>query len=671
MKMIKRLFKLCCFLFVVGIMGVVGLYGYAYFSPKLDIKNANQFYIYDDQEALVYQGSGNNEWVSLDEISPNFIDAVLNTEDKNFYKHHGFDYLRIAKAMYTNIKSGAIVQGASTISQQYIKNMYLDFGKTWQRKIDEAFLTLRLEVQYDKDEILEGYLNTINFGQGNYGIENASQFYFNKKAKDLSLEEAIVLAGVPKAPNKYNPVTDYNAAISRGKVIAKLMFDNEAIDENTYTSLFTKELEIYGKRSENDLTMLMYYQDAVKQELETLDEIPDSLLESGGIKIYTSLNMEAQALMEKNIKEYMYDTDMQVASIIVNPHTGGVMALTGGLDYAKSQYNRAIMSNRQVGSAIKPLLYYAALENGMVSSSTFLSEPTTFMFSSNNSYSPANYNDKYGNKNITMAAALSYSDNIYAVKTHLFLGEDVLVNTAKRMGIQGELAALPSLALGTCELSMLDFARAYTTLASGGYKRDLSFIERVEDISGNVLYEKKKKNDLVLNESYTYILNEMMTSTYNSSFIDYNTPTVMSIASKISNKYAIKTGSSGTDCWMVGYNSNALMMVWNGYDDNEEMKVKDGTVSKNIWVDTMEGLSLEKEWYAMPSNVVGVPLDSITGEKTDDASRTSIFYYVNGSEYNNQNTEMVFKEMNDSIEENTGEKVGEVKEEEKKTQVEE
>ncbi len=647
MRLLKRTIKIFLFLCVVGIITIIGLYVYAYYSPKLDIKNANQFYIYDDKENLVYQGSGNNEWISLEEISDDLINAVLSTEDKNFYKHHGFDYFRIAKALYTNIKSKSIVQGASTISQQYIKNMYLDFDKTWQRKIEEAFLTLRLEVQYSKDEILEGYLNTINFGQGNYGIENASQFYFNKSASELNLEEAIILAGIPKAPNKYNPVTDYDASIKRAQIIAKVMLNNEIIDKDTYNKLFVNKIEIYGKRNDNNLNMLMYYQDAVYKELENIDSIPDSLIESGGIKIYTSLNIDAQTLMEEKINENMKDSRMQVASIIINPHTGGVMAMTGGVDYTLSQYNRAISSKRQVGSAIKPFLYYAALENGMVSSSTFLSEPTTFMFSTNQSYSPANYNDKYANKNITMAAALAYSDNIYAVKTHLFLGEEVLVNTANRMGIREELEPLPSLALGTSELSMIDFARGYTTLASGGYKRDITFIERVEDMNGNVLYKKDINKELVLNESYTYILNEMMTSTYNSSFIDYNTPTVMSIASKISNKYAIKTGSSGTDCWMVGYNSNILMLVWNGYDDNSELEVKDGTISKNIWVDTVESLNIEKEWYTTPDNVVGIPLDAVTGEITDKAEKTTIFYYVNGSEYNNQDTEFVFKEKND------------------------
>ena len=644
MKFIKRTIKFFVILFVLGIATILGLYIYAYFSPKLDIKNANQFYIYDDKEEIVYQGSGNNNWVSLDEISPNLINAVISTEDKNFYNHHGFDYFRIIKAMYTNIKNGSIVQGASTISQQYIKNMYLDFDKTWQRKIEEAFLTLRLEVQYSKDEILEGYLNTINFGQGNYGIENASQFYFNKKAKDLSLEESILLAGIPKAPNKYNPVANFEASVDRGNIIASVMLNNNVIDNKTFDNLSLNDVFVYGKSNENDLNMLMYYQDAVFDELENLNEIPDSLIESGGIKIYTSLNMEAQTLMEKNILENMDNEDMQVASIIVNPKNGNIMALSGGLDYAKSQFNRAKDSYRQVGSAMKPFLYYAALENGMVSSSTFLSEPTTFMFSNNQSYSPANYNNKYANKNITMAAALAYSDNIYAVKTHLFLGEETLVNTAKRIGIKGDLEALPSLALGTSSLSMIDFARGYTTLASGGFKKELSFILKVEDMNGNILYKKNNKSDLVLNESYTYILNELMTSTYNSAFIDYNTPTVMSIASKISNKYAVKTGSSGTDCWMVGYNPNILMMVWNGYDNNTEMEVKDGAISKNIWVDTVENLDIEKEWYDLPDNVVGIPLDAITGEETKDTEKTTMYYYVNGSEYNNMDTEFVYKE---------------------------
>lgn len=644
MKKVKKIMKFFITSIILFTIIIGALYGYAYFSPKLDIVNTNQLYIYDDNSNLIYQGSGNNEWVSLNEIADDLVNAVISTEDKNFYHHNGFDYFRIAKAMLTNVKSGKITQGASTISQQYIKNMYLEFDKTWKRKFEEALLTLKLEVHYSKDEILEGYLNTINFGQGNYGIENASEYYFNKKASNLTLEEAIILAGIPKSPNYYNPVSNYEASIKRAKIIAKAMLKNKYISEETYNNLFRKSIKIYGQKNENDLKMIMYYQDAVYNELESIETIPKSLIESGGLKIYTSLNVEAQRKMEENIQKYMANSgELQVASLIINPKTGGIMALTGGTDYAKSQFNRAISAKRQVGSSIKPLLYYSALENGMVSSSTFLSEPTTFVFSSNKTYAPANYNNKYGNKNITMAAAIAYSDNIYAVKTHLFLGEETLVNTAKRMGIKQQLKAIPSLALGTCELSMLDFARAYSTLASGGYKNELTFINKVEDLNGNILYEKKEKKDLVLNESYTYILNELMTATYNNSFIEYNTPTVMSISSKITKKYAIKTGSSGTDCWMVGYNPDALMMVWNGYDDSKELKVSDGAISKNIWADTMESILKESNWYETPSNIIGVPLDPVTGDKPKD-DKYFMYYYVSGSEYNNQNTEFVYKE---------------------------
>lgn len=622
---------------------IIGIYTYAFLSPKLDIKNANQFYIYDINDNIISQGSGNSEWVSLDNISPDFINAIISTEDKNFYNHNGFDFFRICKALYLNISNKDIVQGASTISQQYVKNMYLDFDQTLKRKMDEALLTIRLETHYSKDEILEGYLNTINFGEGNYGIENASLFYFNKHASDLSLEESLILAGIPKAPSKYNPISNYNNSISRANIVAGLMAKNHYINDEQYNNINFNQIDLYGSKNTDNLKMIMYYQDAVYNELSTINTIPDSLISSGGLKIYTSMNYDIQKNLEYSILNNKKDNNMQVASIIIDPNNGGVMALSGGYDYSSSQFNRAISAKRQVGSSIKPLLYYSALENGMVSSSTFLSEPTTFVFS-NNTYSPSNYNNKYGNKNITMAAALAYSDNIYAIKTHLFLGEDNLVNIAHRMGIEDDLDELPSLALGTCELSMFDFARAYTTLASGGFKRDIHFINKVEDMNGNVLYEFKDYNNLVLNESYVYILNEMMTSTYNPAFIDYNTPTVMSIAGRIPDKFAIKTGSSGTDCWMVGYDSNILMMVWNGYDNNQELEVKDGAISKNIWADTINNIDVKYKWYEKPNNVIGIPLDAISGEETTDSSKINIFYYLSGSQYNSNDEEFVYKE---------------------------
>ncbi len=634
MKKLSFFIKSCIFLCALGIITIISLYTYAFFSPKIELKSSNQFYIYDKEDKMVYEGSQTTEWVDLENISPNLINAVISIEDKNFYKHKGFDYLRIAKAMLSNLKNRDIVQGASTISQQYIKNMYLDFDKTWSRKIEEAFLTLELEMHYSKEEILEGYLNTINYGQGNYGVENASQYYFNKSAKDLSLEEATILAGIPKSPNNYNPVSNPQKAVKRAKLVATAMVNNEYITEKEKDSLNYDALEIIGERKTNNLQTLMYYQDAVLSELKTLDNIPKSLIDSGGLKIYTTLDLQAQETLEKAILNNMDGSSLQVASVIINPKNGGVSALVGGYDYAKSQYNRAISSKRQVGSTMKPILYYAALENNFTAATTFLSAPTTFSLANDKTYSPSNYNDKYANKEITMAAAISYSDNIYAVKTHLFLGEDVLVDTAHKMGITEKLKANASLPLGTSEMSMLDFANAYTTLASGGYKRNIHFIKKVEDLNGNVLYEYKNKKDLVLNENYVYILNELLTSTYNSAFIDYNSPTVMSLASSLTKKYAIKTGSTGSDCWMIGYNKKHLMLVWNGYDDSSPVKVSDGQISKKIWLETTETLlnNQDNTWYDVPKNIIGLPLNAITGKDDTNSKNSNIFYFVKGTE---------------------------------------
>ena len=631
MSLLKKIIKINIILLIIFILFIISLYVIAYYSPVLDIKSYGQYYLYDDKNNIVYQGSKTNKWVSLDDISPNMKNAIISIEDKNFYKHKGFDYLRIIKTLFLNVKNKEIVGGASTISQQYVKNLYLDFDKTLERKLEEAWLTLKLEMHFSKDEILEGYLNTINFGEGNYGIENASNYYFNKSAKDLTMEEAIMLAGIPKSPNNYNPVSNYDNAIKRSKVVINSMVNNNYISLEDGNNLFKNNIEIYGKKDNGELSNIMYYQDAVKQELRNIKSVPKTLVDTGGIRVYTSLNIDLQKKLEESVNKYI-EGDMQASSIIINPNNGNIMALIGGVNYSKSQYNRVLSSKRQVGSTMKPLLYYAALENGMTGASTFKSEETTFTFA-NSTYSPSNYNNKYANKDITMAAAISYSDNIYAVKTHLFLGEDTLVKTAKRMGIETKLEEIASLPLGTIELSMIDFANAYTTLASNGMKRDLSFITKVEDLNGNILYEKKYVDNQVLNSSYTYILNELLTSTYNSAFKDYNTPTIISLASKISRKYAMKTGSTQSDCWMIGYNPNILMMVWNGYDDNREVKASDGNIAKNIWVNTVESYDIDnKEWYETPNNVVGLLLDSITGEKVSDKNKGYVYYFIKGSE---------------------------------------
>ena len=635
-----------------------GLFIYCKITPKMDINKAQSYYLYDNKDNLIFDD--NDDWISLENISPYLIEATLATEDKYFYKHIGFDYLRIGKAMIKNIVTRSKSEGASTITQQYARNLFLNFDKTWKRKIDEAILAFELETHYTKDDILEGYLNTINYG-GVFGIENASQHYFNKSASDLTLSEAAMLAGIPQSPNYNSPLKNSENAKNRQYVVLLLMKNNGFISEEDMNIAYNDTLVYKSNGEEKNIKSLMYYRDAVIDELKTLSQIPESLIETGGLRIYTTLDILAQEELEKSFNEYLVnsDTDIESSGVMINPENGDVLALIGGKDYSISQYNRATNSKRQVGSTMKPFLYYSALESGFTSSSTFTSEITTFSFSSNKTYSPKNYNDTYANGPITMGAAISYSDNIYAVKTHLFLGEDTLVNMANRVGINSHLQAVPSLALGTEEISLIDMVSAYSSFANLGYKVNGHFINRIEDSKGNVLYEYDYEKESILNSSLAFILNDMLTYTYDTAFIDYNYRTVISLLPQITNKYSIKTGTTDTDMWIIGYNKNAVLGIWTGYDDNRKIGAGNGSYHKNIWINTMENYLKDKDnsWYEIPDNVVGVLVNPITGELADvNSEKSKLFYYLKGTEptynFSNKDFESVFKQENDNNESN-------------------
>ena len=635
MKVLKKCLKIFIILIGLFIVGNICVYTYAKLSPKIEIKNANSFMLFDSDNEVFFQGSGSREWISLDDISPYLIEATINTEDKNFYKHIGFDYLRIIKAMAVNITSGTTSQGASTITQQYAKNLFLDFDKTWKRKWDEMWYTIEIESHYSKDEILEGYLNTINYGHGKYGIETASKYYFGKSAKDLTLAEAAMLTGIPKSPSNYSPFVNLEKATQRQQMILKNMYDDGVISEAEYNKALDEELKFIGEEEEDELESVMYYQDAVIEELKSLKEIPESFLETGGLKVYTSLDMYAQKELEETVKNTMPDSDLETASVMVNPNNGRVIALVGGKDYSKSEFNRAVNAKRQVGSTMKAFLYYAALENGFTASTTFTSEETTFTFNNDQTYSPQNYNGTYGNKPISMATAIAYSENIYAVKTHMFLGEDTLVDMAKRLGITSKLDEVPSLALGTSEIGMLEMAGAYSAFANEGYKVTPHFITKVVDKEGNVLYEADEEKELILNSSLTFILNNLLTATYDANFIDYNYPTAVNLASRITHKYSLKSGTTNTDNWYIGYNKDIVTAVWCGYDDSRDLKSSEYKYAQNIWLNTMESYMKDKDeaWYSQPENVVGVLVNPITGKPAVDSDEKKIIeYYVKGTE---------------------------------------
>lgn len=633
MKKSKKGLKFFIFFFVTFLLLYFGIYWYAGKTDKLSIKGANGYFLYDINDEVYTTGS--NEWAKLSDISSNLKNATISIEDKNFYKHQGFDIFRIVKALMINLKSKSNSQGASTITQQLSKNLFLNFDKTWSRKMKEAWITLRLETHYSKDKILEGYLNTINYG-GIFGIEDASNYYFGKKSSDLSLAEASILAGIPKNPSKYSPLTNFEEAKKRQKLILNSMVKNGYISSSEGDNAYNEELIFKKGIDDNGLKMVMYYQDAVISELKKIKSIPSSFLQTGGLKIYTNLDNNVQRILEDSANKNISNPDIELSSVIVEPGTGKILALTGGRDYDKSEFNRATSSKRQVGSTIKPFLYYSALENGFTPSTTFTSEKTTFSFSGGKTYTPKNYNDKYAGGPISLAAAISYSDNIYAVKTHLFLGDGALTDILGRVGITNHFTDLPSLALGAEEVDMMSMIGAYSVLANEGYKVTPYLIRKVTDMDGNTLYEHNSNSESVLNKSTVYVLNELLTTTYAKEFKDYNSPTCLSILPKMTHKYALKSGTTNTDNLIFGYNKSLLVGIWTGYDDNKYVSNDDSSNIKNMWVDIMEAYLDGKEddevWYKTPNNVVGVAIDPISGKVASDGKKSKILYYIKGTE---------------------------------------
>lgn len=633
--------KISVKIILTSLLIFIFIYGCFYYSSilstKIDIKNSNSIYMYDKDNKTFYEGNnGTKKWVSLKDISPYLINATIYSEDKNFYSHNGFDIPRIFMSLFINIKNKELSQGASTISQQYARNLFLTFEKTWKRKIKEAWYAFKLENTYSKDEILEGYLNTINYGNGILGIENASYYYFNKSSKDLSLEEASILAGIPKSPNNYSPLNNEKMAKKRQKQILKTLADNNIITKNEANKAYNKKLTFYGKKDNLNLNTIMYYQDAVINELKELKIISEDTIKQEGLKIYTALDTKAQLILEQNINNNLENKkDMQAASIMMNPKNGEIIALAGGKDYSKSQYNRAIKAKRQVGSTMKPLLYLAALQEGLTPATTFLSKPTTFNLDNNKLYSPKNYGDIYPNDYITMALAIAYSDNIYSVKTHKFLGENTLVDISKKLGITSKLSANASLPLGTSEITMDEFTNAYATLANTGISVNKHLIRKIENGKGEVIYKYKDNTQQIVNNKYIFILNEMLSKTYDASLKDYTTPTCASIRPKLTKKYAVKSGTTDYDLWTIGYNKDIVVSVWTGYDDNRKLSSKEYKYAKSIWADTIEDYLRDKEdnWYDKPEDVVGVITDLYTGKVADNNSKIkTLLYYIKGTE---------------------------------------
>ena len=578
--------------------------------------------------------------VALADISQYVIDGFIATEDRNFWDHNGFYYPSIIRSVIANIRAGDNVQGGSTITQQYARNLMVDFERSVERKLREAAYTIRLEEAHDKERILEGYLNSISFGHGVYGIQDAAHFYFGVDAADLSLAQASILVGIPKGPSLYSPIRNLQNALERQQIVLTAMVDTEKITVSQKERALAKELTFIGKRPV-ETGVNYYFIDAVMREVEYLleREMSDTISNHEVLRVFTTLDPKIQDAVNIAVETNIDDnSDLQSVVIVMNPTTGDILALSGGSNYGLSQFNRALFSQRQVGSIMKPILYAAALEYGFNPSTAFISRPTTFKYNAGEqSYTPGNFMNRYAMTEISMANALAVSDNIFAVKTHDFLGLDVLPQMSERLGITAQIDEVPSAALGVSNINMMEITEAYGVFANEGREVRHRFVTQIKNAEDVLVTNPRYNidNHQIIGATEVFILNEMMTGMFNLANNNHLAATGLSILPRLTHRYAGKTGSTDTDSWMIGYTPDLVTTVWIGFDDN--IKIQDeSTIAKIIWADVMEEAHRGgSRWFREPGNVVRVAVDARTGLPVDYRSphRVSLFFEQGNTPY--------------------------------------
>ncbi len=619
---------------------LAGILIYTYLLGPPDTNLDRQTMLFDREERALEASFliDQRETVDLADISPHLIDAFLAAEDQHFYNHLGFDIKRIGSAALQNVIHQDKKQGASTITQQYARNLYLTHEKTWNRKIKEALAAIRLEMFLSKDDILEGYLNTIYFGHGQYGVEAASQYFFQKSASDLSIAEAALLAGVPKGPSIYSPLNDLDRATDRQQWILGRMLALDMIDQKTYAQATEAEVQISTTVASDESIYGLYFLDHAMKEAAGILGLTKEELTHGGYHVYTTMDRDAQRSLEETVDERLPEGELQVGTLSLDHETGEVIAMQGGRNYEQSPYNRAIQSERMTGSTFKPFLYYAALLYGFTPSTTLESAPTTFQLENGEVYEPSNYGDQYANGPITLAQAIAISDNIYAVKTNQFITPENLVQAAATFGIDGDLPEVQSLALGSASASVFEMAKAYGLLANAGGSVEPYTVEKIVDAEGETVYEHEPEEPTQeLDENYAFVLTHLMTGMFDERLNSYSRVTGATIAPMLHQHYAGKSGTTPNDSWMVGYSPHYTTAVWTGFDDSAPLvEREDLQAAKYIWAEYMEEIHENKpvDPFPVPDGVTGAYVDPDTGllQGPDCENRTRWMYYIRGTE---------------------------------------
>ncbi len=581
--------------------------------------------------------------IALDEIPPFAVDAVLSVEDARYYHHPGLDPIRMVGALLANLKAGGAVQGGSTITQQLVKNYYLTADRTLRRKIIEAPMAMILELKYSKREILEAYLNEIYFGQRGassiMGIEEASRYYFGKSVREVDLAQAAMLAGLIRDPGGYNPHLHPERARERRDLVLRLMHDQDRITDDQYAVARGEPLLVRAReRRFNDAP---HFVDFVLREMA--ERYPRSLLESEGMRIFTTLDMGYQVAAERAVHDGLDHLEegyprlqrrkgeLEGAFVALDPQTGFVRAMVGGRDYQRSQFNRAEQAKRQPGSTFKPFVYLTAfLTPERWSPGSIVDDVPFEVESGGQIWSPENYDRTYHGP-VSLRTALANSMNVATSRLALDVGLNRVARTAREAGIGSRLQAFPSIALGAFEVTPLELASAYATLANGGiHTRPLSVLAAVDD-EGRVVQSRDVEMKRVLPADAVYMVNRMLQDVF-----DYGT------ARRARNlgyngHAAGKTGTTNStrDAWFVGYTPELVALSWVGYDDNTAMGLYGDKAALPIWVDFIKrsGYGDRSPAFPAPQNIVLVEIDPETGELAGPGCPSSRYeLFVKGTE---------------------------------------
>ncbi|MEW6378097.1 MAG: PBP1A family penicillin-binding protein [bacterium] len=575
----KRLI-LCSLIFFFILGGVTAGLVTAYLSQLPQLEWLEEYFppvstlIYSHDDKLIGQlYQQQRMFTPLSEMPEELIKAFLAVEDEHFYSHHGIALTGILRAFYVNFRAGKIKEGGSTITQQLAKVLFLTSDRNLSRKIKEAILAMQIEQRYTKNEILELYLNQIYLGNGAYGVESAARAIFGKSVRELSLPECAMIAGLAGSPNRYSPQSDFYLALERRNHVLRRMLDAECISKEQFGAAISSPLRIPAKQKEE---LAPHFIEYIRQHLE--EKYGANLLYRGGLQVYTTLDRDMQRAAEQAVAAGLEAIDMrremsglqrrgaqstEAGLVAIDPRTGFVKSMVGGRDFFRSKFNRATQAMRQAGSAIKPLIYTAAIESGFTPADIIIDSPFVLQ-SGEKRWKPENFTRRFYGPT-TLRTALEESRNIVTVKLAYKLGIDTVISFIHKMGVTSPVAHVLSTALGTCEVSLLELTSAYGILANEGIRVNPVFIRRVTDRDGKVLEENMTRRSRVISPQTAYIVTSMLQGAirrgtgYPARALPY--------------PLAGKTGTTdrASDAWFIGYSPDLVAGVWVGLDNNQSL----------------------------------------------------------------------------------------------------